>query len=482
MTGIARVIARNTGVQAVADILGKLATLAFYAVMARELGQAGFGDFSFALSLALLLTVYAGFGTDQLITRSVARERHTAPRLLTDALAVKVGLGVLGLVAAVAFTFAAGYDAEVRATTALLSAAAIVELAAKSYYATFQGLDDMRPVAASFLVQRYVTAAVGVAAMLAGAGVVEVAAIYLGGALLALAYVGVRLARIRVRPRRDVSVGRAGALIRASAALGVSLILETALFRIDAVMLSLMKGNVAVGLYGVAYRLLESTLFISYTFVAALLPTLSRLTRHSTPSIAESYEVGLKLIASALLPLGAVFVLFPEPIITILYSSAYADATSAVRLLGVAAAFYGVSYLSAYVLISQGRMRVLPWITLAVLVLNVGLNLVLIPIYSFDGAAAVTSVSQVALAVASAVFALRATGGIRLLRIVAGPLVGCAALGVLALVAGTGLAGLLAAALVYPLVLLAAERLLYPSDVTLLLGVLRRRSPLAEAG
>ena len=43
--------------------------------------------------------------------------------------------------------------------------------------------------------------------------------------------------------------------------------------------LSQLKGNDAVGFYGVAYRLLESTLFITYTFVAALLPTLSRLDR-----------------------------------------------------------------------------------------------------------------------------------------------------------------------------------------------------------
>ena len=43
---VSRVIARNTGVQAAADLLGKVASLAFYVVMARELGQGGFGDFT----------------------------------------------------------------------------------------------------------------------------------------------------------------------------------------------------------------------------------------------------------------------------------------------------------------------------------------------------------------------------------------------------------------------------------------------------
>ena len=41
MSGATRTIARNTVVQAAADILGKVATLAFYVVMARELGSTG---------------------------------------------------------------------------------------------------------------------------------------------------------------------------------------------------------------------------------------------------------------------------------------------------------------------------------------------------------------------------------------------------------------------------------------------------------
>jgi O-antigen/teichoic acid export membrane protein len=479
MSGAARTIARNTGVQAVADVLGKLASLAFYAVMARELGQAGFGAFTFALSLALVLTVFAGFGTDQLITRSVAQDRSTAPRLLTDALAVKVGLGLLGLLAAVAFAAVAGYSEAVVAAVALLSGAAIVELSSKSYYATFQGFDDMRPPAASLLLQRVATAAAGVAAMVAGAGVVGVSLVYLGGALLALAYVALRLRRVDVRPGGGVSARRATELVRASAALGVSVILSTALFRIDAVLLSLIKGNAATGLYGVAYRLLESTLFISYTFVAALLPTLSRLTPQSTPSIGDAFEVGAKLIATALLPLGTVFALFPEPIIRILYGPDFGEAASAVRLLGFAAAFYGLTYLSSYVLISQGRQRVLPWIVGGVLLLNVGLNLVVIPVWSYDGAAAVTSISEVALSVAYVVCVLRITGPVSLPRIVTGPLVACAALGGVALVVGTGLAGLLVAAVVYPVVLLAVERLVFPADVRLLRGVLRRESPVS---
>ena len=140
-----------------------------------------------------------------------------------------------------------------------------------------------------------------------------------------------------------------------------------------------MKGNSAVGLYSSAYRLLESTLFISYAFVAAVLPTLSRLCPTTSPTIAEAYALGLKGIVAVLLPIGTAFVLFAEPVIRLIYGDDFLPAVSAMRLLGAAAALYGVSYLGSYLLVSQDRTRVIPWVTAAVAVLNIALNLALIP-------------------------------------------------------------------------------------------------------
>jgi O-antigen/teichoic acid export membrane protein len=229
--------------------------------------------------------------------------------------------------------------------------------------------------------------------------------------------------------------------------------------------------------YGAAYRLLESTLFLSYAFVSALLPTLARL---SGPRLREAYEVGMKLVAAALLPVGTVFVVFAEPIVELLYSDQYAAAIGTMRLLGAAAALYGVAYLSSYVLIAQSRhLAVLPWATGGVLAVNVGLNLILIPRYSYDGAAAVTSISEALLAAVFVFYARRVAGPISVGRVLAGPVTGCAAIAGVAAIAGATVATLLVAAAAYLLVLAAVERRLFPSDVRLLLDLVRRR-PLAD--
>jgi O-antigen/teichoic acid export membrane protein len=470
----ARRVARNTSVQAVGEVLGKIASLGFYAVMARELGQAGFGDFTFALSLALLCTVFASFGIGEVIARTLARDSSGASRLLTDAVVVVGAFGVAGAVVAVAIAAVGGYDANVVAAVAILATAAVVELLSKMHYATFQGLEDMRPVATSLLVQRISTAAVGIALLLGGAGLVTVALVYLGGALLAQVHVVFRLGRRRIRVRREASLGRARTLLAGSIALGMTLMLNTALFRIDATMLSAIKGNADVGVYGAAYRLLESTLFLSYAFVTSMLPALARLSRTSTPTLGEAYEAGCKLVAIVLLPLGTGFVAFAEPIVRLIYSSEYDAAITPVRLLGGAVALYGVSYLASHVLIAQGRQRVLPWATGVVLAVNVGLNLFAIPKWAYDGAAAVTSISEALLALILVLAVRRIAGSVSVFRVFTGPLAGCAAIAAAAALPGPDAISIALAAVAYPLVLLLVERRLFPADVRMVLSAVRR--------
>jgi O-antigen/teichoic acid export membrane protein len=260
-------------------------------------------------------------------------------------------------------------------------------------------------------------------------------------------------------------------------------LLSTVLFRVDMLILSLLVGTVAVGLYGAAYRLLESTLVLSYAVAVAMLPTLSRLSRSSVPSLAEAYEGAAKVIALTLVPVGCTFALFAGALVDALYGAEYATAASALRLLGGAAALYGVSHLGLYVLIAQNRQRTVPWITAGVAVFNVSLNLLLIPRFSIDAAALVTSLSELTLAVLMTAAALRVTGRLSARRIVVGPLAGAAAMGAVALAAGGGLGALALALAAYAVTVFLVERRLHPGDLRLLADLVRRpRAVIPETG
>ncbi|MFL5844532.1 MAG: flippase [Solirubrobacteraceae bacterium] len=474
MTGL-RTIVRNTALQAGAEVLTKLASLAFYVVMARELGSAGFGDYMFALSLVVLLTSLAGFGTDGLLTREVSRDRDELHRLFWNSIALKVVLGLATTAIALLVSILGDYSPAVNAAIVLLALGTLLELLAKTIGATFLAYDDLRPVAAGLILQRFSTAAGGIIALVAGAGIAPVAAIYLGGAALGLASVTLSLYRHELRPRREISIRRAREVAAQAVPFGLMLIFSTIIFRIDATMLSLFKGPEAVGLYSAAYRALESVLFLPYAIENALFPTFSRLARATQPTLASVYEGGLKAIAVITAPLGVAFLLFGGPLLELLYGTEYGDAERAMHWLGGAAVLYGISFLSVSLLAAQRKTRVLAWTVGSVMVFNIVLNLLVIPRYSLDGAAAVTTITEAVQALALGVLARRVAGPVSVRRITTSPVLGAAAMAGVALVTGTSVLAFAAAGAAYLIVVIGAERALFPADLARFTGYVQAR-------
>jgi hypothetical protein len=95
-----RRIARNAVLRASGEVVGKLASMAFFIAIARELGEGGFGDFVFALSLTTVLVLVCGLGTEDLVAREVSRDHDRVHSYLANAATVKALLSILPLLAA----------------------------------------------------------------------------------------------------------------------------------------------------------------------------------------------------------------------------------------------------------------------------------------------------------------------------------------------------------------------------------------------
>src|SRR4051812_11067858 len=102
-------VATNTIARAAGEAVAKVASLAFYVVMARELGTHGYGSYVFALALTGTLLIAAGFGTDELIARQVARDHSRAGYYLANVGGLKAVTSVGLLAIAMAVVFIGGF-------------------------------------------------------------------------------------------------------------------------------------------------------------------------------------------------------------------------------------------------------------------------------------------------------------------------------------------------------------------------------------
>ncbi len=311
----------------------------------------------FALSFTTVLMLASGFGTEELVAREVARDRSRLDNYLSNAIAVKLLTSIALLAFAAAFVNIAGYSADVRVAVYLIGAGVMVENLGRTWHSVLQAYERMELVSISLILQRVLTAGVGIAVLLAGGGLLEVSLVFLGGSLVGFLTAAWVLRRFVVRPRLALDRSRWWPLIKAGAPIGVATLLLTVLVKVDQVLISFLSGgdNREVGFYAAAFRLVEATMFISWAFTAAFLPWASRHEAGDITRLARGYELGNKALAAVLLPVGIAFAVLAEPLIDLFYGDAFAAAVGALRWLGIMTVFYGLNLLAATVLVARDR-------------------------------------------------------------------------------------------------------------------------------
>jgi O-antigen/teichoic acid export membrane protein len=472
--GSSRILA-NSAYRAAAEIGSKLASLVLYAVMARKLGDEGFGVFNFGLAFVMLITALANFGQDGILTREVARDHRRIHHYFANTLLLKSLLALPALGVATAAAWLLGTESETVAVIALLGTAVIVEQYAATCLGAFLAHDRVDFIAVVLLSQRIITAIAGVGALLLGADVVLVSAVYFGGACLALTLALALLAYRVVRPRAAVNARSWWPLMRVAFPLGLATVFGTILFRVDIAILAFFESDAVVGHYGGAFRLFEATLFLSWSVGVATYPVFSRLSPTSSPPVAPLYERSLKLLVAVTLPLAVGAAVFAEPVITLFYGSEFEEGSAALALLAPAIALYPVAHISASLLVTQDRQVAVAVVHGAVAAQNVVGSLILINLFSMEGAAAEASLTQALLAFVFIALARRAVGAVDWVRVLAGPVLATTIATVLMVVlSGVPAAAIPVAAAAYAVTLITFERRTYPDDARTVPALIRR--------
>jgi O-antigen/teichoic acid export membrane protein len=96
--------------------------------------------------------------------------------------------------------------------------------------------------------------------------------------------------------------------------------------------------------------------------------------------------------------------------VTLLYQQRYADATDAARLLVVGQGIHFFTLLAFTALVAAGRNRLYPIAMLVGVVLNIALNIVLIPQYSYLGSGWATVVTELVVLVVLTLGVIRIPG------------------------------------------------------------------------
>ena len=105
--GTIRLIAKNSFVSIASEIFAKLLALILTIILARYLGDFGFGQYSFVIAAMMLFQIISDFGLDALTVREISKKTESAGIYLSNILILKIVISVAScaiLAAIISFT------------------------------------------------------------------------------------------------------------------------------------------------------------------------------------------------------------------------------------------------------------------------------------------------------------------------------------------------------------------------------------------
>jgi O-antigen/teichoic acid export membrane protein len=489
LSGHARGLARGGSLNLVAAAVNQAAVFLLTFFLARRLGDAEVGLYAQATAFLALLSLLALSGLRAGLTKFVATHLVDGdPGGVRGTVRLGLGLTVVGgvllgvLLAAFADPIANAFNdpalvTGLRAVGLTLPAAVLLEAA----LAATQGWRTQKPYALiGYLYEPSARLLLTVLLVLAGLGInaafvampisIWTATI---AALVWLRHLVRRLppAPVTYQPR---------ALFSFSSISWLAALATTGLIWADTLLLGFFSDSAQVGIYNVATRLVMLAAFVMAPINSAFQPYIAHLFHQGKSGDLEHlYRTTTSWIVRLSLPAFIALLVFPQRMLE-LFGPGFAAGASVTMILALGKLVDAATGPCGLMLNMSGRVRTNMVDNVVALVLNVALNLLLIPKYGINGAAVAWAISLSVVNAARVEQVRRSLGVLPFGRatakgMAAGLAAMVAALGVRALVPSTGqlLVGLPVLALVYLGVLLALR--IDPDDRAMLRAVTARR-------
>ena len=380
---------RNSLMMLAAQLSSRVLALGSVIVIIHSLGAGEFGQMQTAITYGAIVSVIADLGLSTLYLREGARRPELLGRYLDNMLSLRIPLLALAILALTGALWLVGLHSLVIASAALLVGSGLQLLLRNSFYA----LQRVKFVALEIIPEALLLLGLVVIGAVKDLGTAYFIWAYTFSYLAAAAYFAVALVATgawRPKWRFDWSLIRPWMVM--TMPLAISYVFTTVYWQIDVPILQHFGPSTPtacppltslsyceVGWYQAAYKPFQALLVIPFALRTVVFPLLAVYHREAPERLVIAVQKFFKALVALGLPASIGVIVLADQ-----YTSLFtlpAQASPALRLLGVTIVFMFADNANATGLLAMDRQRTYAWIVGAGLVLNAVLNAVLIPVF-----------------------------------------------------------------------------------------------------
>lgn len=422
-------IVRNTFWLTLGLLVSRLLTLVAIRKMTPALGPNGLGVWAWAADVTAIALVVMNYGLDQLITREALRNPPATRRILWAALRVRWAMALVCFFILAAYVTGTDKESLARAAMLITAVAVLFESSAQACDAVLQARVRFGVQSLSQLISAvfFVTAVFW--SLEAGHGLMGVVWSNLLSRALRLLVVGWWLAATVGPTPGKADPGAPGHDVSWALRTGWPVFLSTTLgmvfFKIDIVMLTEMVGQAATGIYFLGHRALDYLYLVPHLLATSMYPALTQRAAAGRAQLTLLSEKALRYTMLITVTVTLLTMLAAAPLIAWFDpAGAFRPSVDVLRLVIWGMPFMTMHIVLSRVLLAAERERDFIPIALVTMVIGIGANLLLIPRYSYMGAATASVISLGVSAALHVFYCRRAALAIPLLRSVVGSTAG----------------------------------------------------------
>lgn len=389
--------------------------LAFFSfiLVARWAGTDITGTYFYAISITSIFVTFADLGMTPVVIRAISGHREDGTRLLGAAIRAKGLLAPAASLAAMAFALLAGGDSTIIATVGIACLVMTADTIHLVIYGALRGKQNLRPEAIGMFIGQTISAIAAALAAYFNFGPVGLAVALLLSSTWSVGWSLFQLKKFNIiaeQPRKsDFRL-----LAREAIPFGIAGIAVKVYSYVDSIFLKFFHGVTAVGVYSVAYKLTYALQFLPLTFTAALYPALSAaFAKGEKDDVRNTFFGALRLMAGAGFVMTAGLSALAPRLIPLVYGVEYLEAVPALSVLPWVLLPIFMDFPIGALLNASHRAHLKTTAMVCTMIINIVLNLILVPLYGPVGAAWAGVVSFWALFFIGTAFVASSVGGAR---------------------------------------------------------------------
>ncbi len=396
----------NLSSQSIGRILNTIGNFVVFFLVARIMGAELFGQYSYILVFLGLAIMVSEFGTNSVLAKQIVEFHDTDQLYWGNFLIFRLISSVITLALGIAAAYFFRNDLF---ASLMLGCLAMFFLASRFFEPIFQIYDKPWYSLYANLAYTIIYTSSSLFVLYYFRSIYLLVLVYVIANII-YTTIAFSMSSGLIKPIFRYSKKHMDKLLYLAIPAGLSAILVLVHTRADVFMLAYMKSDYEVGIYNVAYKFLDMATILSVMLSTPILPIFSKFALEDITTLRHRFENATEIIAIATTPVAIIAPILSTSIISLFFGAEFIDSAKVLNIMAWIGVLTFFSVFVSIVLMAIEKIHFTIWLGGVAAALNVFLNYLLIPEYSYMGSAWATLAVEIVLLSVSLYYAVSVIG------------------------------------------------------------------------